>query len=359
MENKLTKFMNWVNADDVQHLCEVPSEDDTHSNDEHHDDTHYATTQDAEEKELDTIEDYDGDDEFEYPDQIITYGYEQGAEDIHHHSQAIRMTKKEKLQIERFRFVYLIISAIVALNVIVVLLITVNYLPPFGSPDNPAVNEVTARYIERGVYETASLNIVTSVLFSYRSFDTLGEALMLFTAAMAVIMLMRNFSTDVSNEKIKDDLKASGQKIYGELKALKKQPLLLRAIVGTLTPFIMIYGIYILFNGHLSPGGSFSGGTILGVGLVLCSLAYGKEQVAKFFPFKMSLLLSSIALAFYAIIKGYAFVVGASGNSTGIPLGTPGNIFSGGLILPLSISVGIVVACTIYTFYALFSEGEV
>jgi multicomponent Na+:H+ antiporter subunit B len=61
------------------------------------------------------------------------------------------------------------------------------------------------------------------------------------------------------------------------------------------------------------------------------------------------LILTGAALLFYALVKGYAFVMGASGLSTGISLGTPGNLFSGGLILPLNISVGIVV----------FSEGEV
>ena len=71
------------------------------------------------------------------------------------------------------------------------MLITVHHLPEFGSADNPAVNEVFVRYVEYGTEETAALNIVSAVLFSYRSFDTLGEALMLFAAAVAVIMLMR------------------------------------------------------------------------------------------------------------------------------------------------------------------------
>ena len=148
-------------------------------------------------------------------------------------------------------------------------------------------------------------------------------------------------------------------KVYRDGKALKDQPFVLQAVVGPLTPFIMIYGIYVLFNGHLTPGGGFSGGTILGTGLVLCSLAYGPAKVNSFFTFKTFAVLCSVSLGFYAIVKGYSFMVGATGNSTGIPLGTPGNILSGGLILPLSISVGIVVACTIYIFYALFSEGEV
>ena len=148
-------------------------------------------------------------------------------------------------------------------------------------------------------------------------------------------------------------------KLYREMKALSGHPFILRAVVGPLTPFIMIYGIYILFNGHLTPGGGFSGGTILGTGLVLCSLAYGPEKVSKFFTSKVISATCCSALAFYAIIKVYSFMIGATGGTTGIPLGTPGNILSGGLILPLNISIGLVVACTIYYFYALFSEGEV
>mgnify|MGYP006976618559 CR=1 FL=1 len=42
---------------------------------------------------------------------------------------------------------------------------------------------------------------------------------------------------------------------------------------------------------------------------------------------------------------------------TGIPLGTPGDILSSGLILPLNICVGLVVACTMYAFYAMFRKG--
>jgi len=147
--------------------------------------------------------------------------------------------------------------------------------------------------------------------------------------------------------------------VYRDLQALNDQPFVLRAVIGPLTPFVMIYGIYILMNGHLSPGGGFSGGTILGTGLVLCSLAYGPAKVRTFFTFKTFALLISASLGFYAIAKGYSFMMGAAGLPTGIPLGTPGNILSAGLILPLSISVGIVVACTIYSFYVLFSDGEV
>lgn len=138
-----------------------------------------------------------------------------------------------------------------------------------------------------------------------------------------------------------------------------RQPLILRFSVKLVVPFIMLFGIYIILNGHLSPGGGFSGGAILGAGLSLYSAVFGAEKVRKFFTFKTFTMCSGISLGFYALSKGYSFFMGASGKETGIPLGTPGRILSAGLILPLNICVGIVVACTVYGLYALFSEGEV
>ena len=153
MSERTKKFMDWVNADD-ELPNPPPPEDDDDDEDEHHDEH-----EDDEDDEVKlTVE---------------------------------KKPKKQRLQIHNFRLLYLALSAILAINIIAILLITVNHLPEFGSADNPAVNEVFVRYVEQGTEETAALNIVSAVLFSYRSFDTLGEALMLFAAAMAVIMLMR------------------------------------------------------------------------------------------------------------------------------------------------------------------------
>ncbi len=67
------------------------------------------------------------------------------------------------------------------------LIFTVVEMPPFGSPDNPTVNEVSKRYIEGAVEETGSLNAVASIIADYRAFDTLGEATVLFVAIAAAL----------------------------------------------------------------------------------------------------------------------------------------------------------------------------
>jgi len=55
--------------------------------------------------------------------------------------------------------------------------------------------------------------------------------------------------------------------------------------------------------------------------------------------------------------KKLFFLYGAHHLESGIPKGVPGEILSAGLILPLNICVGIVVACTMYHFYTLFRKG--
>lgn len=83
------------------------------------------------------------------------------------------------------------------LIIIVLLLITVNSLPPYGGVDNPAVNEVFDRYVNEAVNETGALNIVAAVILDYRAFDTFGEAVMLFTATMAVVGLLKKNKDEV------------------------------------------------------------------------------------------------------------------------------------------------------------------
>ena len=61
---------------------------------------------------------------------------------------------------------------------------------------------------------------------------------------------------------------------------------------------------------------------------------------------------------FYALSKGYIFFTGANGLDNGIGTGRFGEILSGGLLMPLSVAVGLVVACTMYVLYTLFRKGD-
>ena len=64
-------------------------------------------------------------------------------------------------------------------------------MPDWGDPASPASSHVSPRYIEKGFEETAVPNMVTAVLADYRGFDTLGETVVIFTAGMAVLLILR------------------------------------------------------------------------------------------------------------------------------------------------------------------------
>lgn len=63
-------------------------------------------------------------------------------------------------------------------------------LPYFGEPDNPVHQHVAPHYIKESPQEIGIPNIVTSVLASYRGYDTLGETTVVFTAAVGVLILI-------------------------------------------------------------------------------------------------------------------------------------------------------------------------
>jgi len=64
-------------------------------------------------------------------------------------------------------------------------------LPAFSDPQAPIHTHVVPRYLAQGPVETGVPNVVTAVLASYRGFDTLGETVVVFTAGIGVIALLR------------------------------------------------------------------------------------------------------------------------------------------------------------------------
>ncbi len=63
-------------------------------------------------------------------------------------------------------------------------------MPEFGNPDNPVHQHVAPYYLEDSYDDTHIPNIVTVVLGSYRGFDTMGEAAVVFTALVGVLLLL-------------------------------------------------------------------------------------------------------------------------------------------------------------------------
>ena len=252
-------------------------------------------------------------------------------------------------RIGHFNRVYHIAAVLLAVFLLVFLLVTISYMPAFGDLSAPEHNEVAQRYIEKGLAETGAVNIVAGMILDYRAFDTFGESCVLFAAMCCVLLLLRVDKTDdpdsVTEEALSD--------WYFE----PHENTILQVVARVLVPLIIIFGAYVVLNGHLSPGGGFSGGAIIGTGLILYLTAFGFERVGPLLTEKLIKTLTVSALGFYCLAKSYSFYTGANGLHSIISPGVPGAILSGGLIVYLNICVGVVVSCTIYTFFSAFRKG--
>lgn len=193
--------------------------------------------------------------------------------------------------------------------------------------------------------ECGAVNMVTNMILSYRGFDTFGETCVLFIAATCVIILLRKDEREIENARETD------------WKYEPKPDEILQKITLLLVPIIFLYGFYIILNGHLSPGGGFSGGAVIGAGLILYVTTFGFHKTQRFFGEKTYEAVKVGALTLYSILMIGYFYTGANQMRSLIPKGTPGDILSSGMILPINLFVGLEVACTMYAFFALFRRG--
>jgi len=137
--------------------------------------------------------------------------------------------------------------------------------------------------------------------------------------------------------------------------------IILNEVATRVVPMICAFGLYIIFNGHLSPGGGFAGGTVIGVAMVLFSLVFGLRATFSMVPEGTLILMISLGPAWYALtgfvglFRGAAFL--ANGNA-GIGLGAAGTILSAGLIPVITLGVGVSVAITVTVLFVILVEAD-
>jgi multicomponent Na+:H+ antiporter subunit B len=128
-------------------------------------------------------------------------------------------------------------------------------MPHFGSAAAHIHNSPTAEHYVQNSYGDSHIpNIVTTVLASYRGHDTLGETTVVFTAAIAVMMLLgrRELKQSTLNEVKGDDITLVGAKM--------------------LIPYILLFALYVQFHGDFGPGGGFQAGVMFAAAFILHAL---------------------------------------------------------------------------------------
>jgi multicomponent Na+:H+ antiporter subunit B len=139
--------------------------------------------------------------------------------------------------------------------------------------------------------------------------------------------------------------------------------LIVKTVTSLVSAFILLYGIYVVLYGHLTPGGGFAGGVILACCFILMVLAFGKKFVDGILSERSPYLWDCVgALAFLIIaLVGYTggaffyntFVADAA--HAGLETAGTHRLFSAGIILPCNIAIGIKVAACLFGVFAVLS----
>ena len=135
--------------------------------------------------------------------------------------------------------------------------------------------------------------------------------------------------------------------------------MILRIGAKTLFPFIIVYGLYVIFHGDLSPGGGFQGGVIIAAAFILYGLIHGGPAMRRILPRRVSDTLAACGVLLYAgtgmfcLLSGRRFLDYSAitpANEAG------GDVWGMGLV---EYGVGFTVSMVMVTIYNEIAEGTV
>ncbi len=114
-----------------------------------------------------------------------------------------------------------------------------------------------------------------------------------------------------------------------------------------LVPFILLFGLYLISYGHLSPGGGFQGGVVLASWIILLFLSHGFTLVQRNFPERRVNLIELVMVFLFLLLGLAGLFLGKNFLGNILPLGESGEIPSAGFILLLNMIIGLKVGAGI------------
>jgi multicomponent Na+:H+ antiporter subunit B len=248
--------------------------------------------------------------------------------------------------------------------------------PSWGDPTSPASTHVSPYYIENTLEDTSVPNVVTAVLADYRGYDTMFETVVIFSAGIGCILLLRRFRhiepetrlyrhvpTGITFRIEKGGL-FPRESVDFERIDLQWVPhdLIIKTTCRMIIPFIQVFALYVIAHGHHSPGGGFQGGVILGASVIIFAISHNLRSSTKRISEKTAVLLCTLGVFLYAATGGLCLLLGSNfldysalSSIFGVD---PVSARSHGILL-VEIGVGMaVMAVMIILYYNLASAGK-
>lgn len=142
----------------------------------------------------------------------------------------------------------------------------------------------------------------------------------------------------------------------------KGMTLIVKTITRLTVGLILLYGIYIVLHGHLSPGGGFAGGVIIALSFVHLMLAFGRETALKKLSRAAASILESLGALMFLTIALLGFLGGYFFFNFFIPKGKPFALFSAGIIPLCNIAISLKVGAGLFAIFVVLvifgSSGE-
>ncbi len=123
--------------------------------------------------------------------------------------------------------------------------------------------------------------------------------------------------------------------------------LIVKTVTRLTVGLILIYAIYIVLHGHISPGGGFAGGIIIALSFILLMLAYGKDVVVKKLNETNGLVLASLGGIVFLTLAAIGFTRGGRvAESAGYF-----KLFSAGFIPLYDIALALLVGTGVFVIF--------
>jgi multicomponent Na+:H+ antiporter subunit B len=203
-------------------------------------------------------------------------------------------------------------------------------LPDFGDGAPAALADAT---IELALGRHVS-NTVVGITFDVRGIDTLGEELILFSAAIGSALLLRAQRDEERAAKTRDEADERREEI----------PASVRALGAVLVGPVLVLGLYVVAHGPVTPGGGFQGGVLLAAALLGAYAAGQLLALERVRPISLVEFAEALGAAAYVVVAIGGLVFASAAMANFLPLGSEGSPWSGGTIAVLNAAVGIEVA---------------